>query len=37
MRIKWLGHSAFLLTGASNTVAIDPYGQIPGGRSMKFA
>jgi L-ascorbate metabolism protein UlaG (beta-lactamase superfamily) len=37
MRIRWLGHSAFLLTGESNRVALDPYGEIPPGRSMKFA
>ncbi len=37
MRIKWLGHAAFLLTGESTQVVIDPYGRIPAGRGMKFA
>src|SRR5882724_3730325 len=36
MRIRWLGHAAFLLTGQENTVAIDPYGEFPKDRPIKF-
>jgi L-ascorbate metabolism protein UlaG (beta-lactamase superfamily) len=36
MRIRWLGHSTFLLTGESKRIAIDPYGQFPAGRPIKF-
>lgn len=36
MRIRWLGHAAFLLTGETNTVAIDPYGEFPKDRPIKF-
>ena len=36
MRIRWLGHAAFLLSGRDNTVAIDPYGQFPKDRPIKF-
>jgi L-ascorbate metabolism protein UlaG (beta-lactamase superfamily) len=36
MRIRWLGHATFLLTGQANTVAIDPYGQFPKDRPIKF-
>jgi len=36
MRIKWMGHSTFLLSGDSKTVLIDPYGQFPEGRPIKF-
>lgn len=36
MRIKWLGHSAFLLTGDSARVVLDPYQQPPAGRSIRF-
>ena len=36
MRIKWLGQSAFLLTGESKTVVIDPYGRFPEGGPIKF-
>ena len=34
MRIRWLGHATFLLTGEANTVAIDPYGELPEGRPI---
>jgi L-ascorbate metabolism protein UlaG (beta-lactamase superfamily) len=36
MRIRWLGHATFLLTGEANTVAIDPYGEFPEDRRIKF-
>jgi len=36
MRIRWLGHATFLLTGEANTVAIDPYGEFPKDRRIKF-
>jgi L-ascorbate metabolism protein UlaG (beta-lactamase superfamily) len=36
MRIRWLGHSTFLLTGDSNRVAIDPFGVFPKDRPIKF-
>jgi L-ascorbate metabolism protein UlaG (beta-lactamase superfamily) len=36
MRIKWLGHSAFLLAGDSKRIAVDPYGQFPEDRPIKF-
>ena len=36
MRIRWLGHATFLLTGEANTVAIDPYGEFPKDRPIKF-
>ncbi len=36
MRIRWLGHATFLLTGEANTVAIDPYGEFPADRPIKF-
>lgn len=36
MRIKWLGHSAFLLSGDSKQVVIDPFGQFPKDRPIKF-
>ena len=36
MRIRWLGHATFLLTGEANTVAIDPYGEFPQDRRIKF-
>jgi L-ascorbate metabolism protein UlaG (beta-lactamase superfamily) len=35
MRIQWLGQSAFLLT-AEKRVAIDPFGELPPGRDMRF-
>ena len=36
MRIRWLGHATFLLTGDAGTVAIDPYGEFPKDRPIKF-
>jgi L-ascorbate metabolism protein UlaG (beta-lactamase superfamily) len=36
MRIRWLGLATFLLTGEANTVAIDPYGEFPKDRRIKF-
>ncbi len=36
MRIRWLGHAAFLILGEKNTVAIDPYGEFPANRPVKF-
>jgi L-ascorbate metabolism protein UlaG (beta-lactamase superfamily) len=36
MRIRWLGHSAFLLTSDSIRVAIDPFGEFPEGLSVRF-
>lgn len=36
MRIKWLGHSAFLLSGGSMRVLLDPYQQPPTERSIRF-
>jgi L-ascorbate metabolism protein UlaG (beta-lactamase superfamily) len=36
MQIRWLGHATFLLTGQKNTVAIDPYGEFPKDRPIKF-
>jgi len=36
MRVNWLGHSAFLLTGESKAVVIDPYGSFPKDRPIKF-
>jgi L-ascorbate metabolism protein UlaG (beta-lactamase superfamily) len=36
MRIRWLGHSTFLLTGDSHRVAIDPFGEFPKDRPIKF-
>lgn len=36
MRIRWLGHATFLLTGQANTVAVDPYGEFPKNRPIKF-
>jgi L-ascorbate metabolism protein UlaG (beta-lactamase superfamily) len=36
MQIRWLGHATFLLTGQENTVAIDPYGEFPKDRPIKF-
>jgi L-ascorbate metabolism protein UlaG (beta-lactamase superfamily) len=36
MQIRWLGHATFLLSGATNTVAIDPYGEFPKDRPIKF-
>jgi L-ascorbate metabolism protein UlaG (beta-lactamase superfamily) len=35
MRIQWFGQSAFLLT-ADKRVAIDPFGELPPGRDMRF-
>ncbi len=37
MRVNWLGHSAFLLTGESKAVVIDPFGQFPADRPIRFA
>ena len=36
MRIRWLGHATFLLTGEANTIAIDPYGEFPKDHLIKF-
>jgi L-ascorbate metabolism protein UlaG (beta-lactamase superfamily) len=36
MRIRWLGHATFLLTGDEKVVAIDPYGKFPPDRPIKF-
>ena len=36
MQIRWLGHATFLLSGESARVAIDPYGQFPGNRRLRF-
>src|SRR5204863_1621325 len=36
MRIRWLGHSAFLVAGDSKRIAVDPYGQFPEDRPIKF-
>jgi len=36
MHIRWLGHSAFLLTGESKRVVVDPYRQPPEGASIRF-
>lgn len=36
MNIRWLGQSAFLLTGDSTRVAIDPFGELPDGLSVQF-
>jgi L-ascorbate metabolism protein UlaG (beta-lactamase superfamily) len=36
MRISWLGHATFLLTGEAKRVAIDPYGELPEDRPFKF-
>src|SRR4051812_35208062 len=36
MRVRWLGHSTFLLNGGSSEVAIDPYGQFPEDRPIRF-
>jgi L-ascorbate metabolism protein UlaG (beta-lactamase superfamily) len=36
MRIRWLGHATFLLTGKADTLAIDPYGEFPADRPIKF-
>jgi L-ascorbate metabolism protein UlaG (beta-lactamase superfamily) len=36
MRIRWLGHATFLLIGEAKAVAIDPYGELPPDRPIKF-
>jgi L-ascorbate metabolism protein UlaG (beta-lactamase superfamily) len=39
MRVRWLGHSAFLLSGTERRVAIDPWGDTEslGRRGIRFS